>query len=588
MATILIVDDRPTNRDFLVTLLGYGGHRLVEAADGAEALGVAEAERPDLIISDILMPTMDGYEFVRQLRTYPHLAATPVIFSTAHYLDHEARLLAQQCGVSFLLPKPCAPEIVLATVEAALGVKPLPPKPTQDEAFDREHLKLLTDQLARKAEELQGTNQKLAALLELGQHLVSERDPAHLLEIYCRGARDIIGAKWAAVSMLGEAERSAAQLFFSGLDHDTIAAMGAVATDRGVLHTILTERRACRLHSGAVTPSAAGLPAEFPPVVSFLGVPIVFQTQVYGWLGLVDKLGSDAFSEVDEHLAGTLVAQLAVAHENARLFRSLQRQTNTLAQEVAVRRRAEVQVQSLNIALEQRVRERTAELEAANKELEAFSYSVAHDLRAPLRSLDGFAALLLEEYADQLDADGHHYLRRVHTASQHMAQLIDDLLELSRLTRHQMRREAVDLSALAQAIAAELQHQHVQREARFQIAADLTARGDARLLRVAFENLLGNSWKFTGRRQCAIISFGITETAGTTAFFIRDNGAGFNMAYADKLFQPFSRLHRQDEFTGTGIGLAIAQRIIHRHGGQIWAEGIENEGATVYFTLPET
>jgi light-regulated signal transduction histidine kinase (bacteriophytochrome) len=302
---------------------------------------------------------------------------------------------------------------------------------------------------------------------------------------------------------------------------------------------------------------------------------------------LVNKLGHEAFSEADVQLAGTLAAQLAVAHENAHLFRRLHQRTAELVQEVTERARAEAQVVALNTTLEQRVRERTAELEVANKELEAFSYSVAHDLRAPLRALHSFSTLLMEDYADRLDACGHDYLQRVQKASQRMAQLIDDLLELSRVTRHQIRHQPVDLSALAQTIAAELQDNQSSRDVQFDIAPDLIARGDARLLQVALENLFANAWKFTGQRRRALIGFGTVEVDGKRVFCVCDNGAGFEAMYADKLFLPFTRLHRQDEFAGTGIGLAIVQRIIQRHGGTIWADGAENEGATLYFTLPE-
>jgi PAS domain S-box-containing protein len=228
---------------------------------------------------------------------------------------------------------------------------------------------------------------------------------------------------------------------------------------------------------------------------------------------------------------------------------------------------------------------RTAQLEATNKELEAFTYSVSHDLRAPLRSIDGFSLALLEDYADRLDEDGQDYLRRVRAASQRMAQLIEDLLQLSRLTRREMRREMVDLSQLVQTIAAELQQREPERQVGFIIEQGVAADGDAGLLRVALENLLGNAWKFTSKQPRARIEFGVTQRNGEAAYFVCDDGAGFDMAYADRLFSAFQRLHSASEFEGTGIGLATVQRIIHRHGGRIWAEGTVEQGATFYFTL---
>lgn len=225
------------------------------------------------------------------------------------------------------------------------------------------------------------------------------------------------------------------------------------------------------------------------------------------------------------------------------------------------------------------------ELSAVNKELEAFSYSVSHDLRAPLRSIDGFSKVLLEDYVDKLDAQGKDYLQRVRAASQRMAQLIDDLLNLSRVTRSDMRREVVNLSALAQGIAAELRNVEPERHVEFVIVEGLVVNGDSQLLRLALENLLGNAWKFTGKHPSARIEFGVETYDSKCAYFVRDDGAGFDMSYLDKLFTPFQRLHAVTEFSGTGIGLALVQRIIHRHGGRVWAEGQVEKGATFYFTL---
>ena len=226
------------------------------------------------------------------------------------------------------------------------------------------------------------------------------------------------------------------------------------------------------------------------------------------------------------------------------------------------------------------------QLETVNKGLEAFSYSVSHDLRAPLRSLDGFSQALLEDYADKLDATGKDYLQRVRAAAQRMAELIDALLILSQVTRAEMRRERVDLTALARTIATELRQRDSGRQAEFIIPDGLVADGDPRLLRAALENLLSNAWKFTSQQPSARIELGAAPQPGEMpAYFVRDNGAGFDMAYANKLFGAFQRLHSQGEFKGTGIGLATVQRIIHRHGGRTWAEGTPNQGATFYFTL---
>jgi signal transduction histidine kinase/ligand-binding sensor domain-containing protein len=283
-------------------------------------------------------------------------------------------------------------------------------------------------------------------------------------------------------------------------------------------------------------------------------------------------------------LLGLLAAQSRrVFLEQGRLRRT----NRALAAEIEERGRAEEEVRKLNQELEQRVASRTIQLEQANKELEAFSYSVSHDLRAPLRALDGFSRIVLEEYRDGLDDAGRDYLQRIRAASQRMGQLVDDLLLLSRHTRCEMHRTPVDLSALARAAAAELQKTEPERRVEFVIEPDIVADADASLLRVVLENLLGNAWKFTGKQAVAQIEFGHMTSESGIIYFVRDNGVGFNMAYVDKLFGAFQRLHTTAEFPGTGIGLATVQRIVHRHHGRVWAESRPNVGATFYFTLSE-
>ncbi len=251
--------------------------------------------------------------------------------------------------------------------------------------------------------------------------------------------------------------------------------------------------------------------------------------------------------------------------------------------DITERRQAEQHINQLNRVLEQR----TTALEAANKELEAFSYSVSHDLRAPLRSIDGFSKILIEQYPDRLDERGRDYLGRVRAASQRMARLIDDMLNLSRVGRAPLHREPVDLSALATAMLDELCQREPERRVEITILSGMVASGDPALLRMVLDNLLSNAWKFTSGCTVARIEVGEYMQDHERVFYVRDNGAGFDMTYVDRLFTPFQRLHTEQEFPGTGIGLAIVQRIINRHGGRVWAEGETGKGATIYFTLGE-
>ncbi|MBD2570346.1 PAS domain-containing protein [Anabaena lutea] len=260
-----------------------------------------------------------------------------------------------------------------------------------------------------------------------------------------------------------------------------------------------------------------------------------------------------------------------------------------IAANITERKQAEQKIWELNQQLEMRVQQRTAELTAANKELESFSYSVSHDLRSPLRGIDGFSKALLERYQDQLDEKGKHYLTRIRSGTQRMGELIDNLLQLSRVTRSQMRLTQVNLSAIAHEIAQELSESNPERQVNWLISPDLIVSGDYQLLKIILENLLNNAWKFTSVKIQSNIELSCMNchrnNTSLLAYFVRDNGVGFDAAYANKLFQPFQRLHTVEEFPGTGIGLATVQRIVHRHRGDVWAESLVGEGATFYFTL---
>jgi len=329
------------------------------------------------------------------------------------------------------------------------------------------------------------------------------------------------------------------------------------------------------------------------------GVAILLAVLVgFGIALLIGGRLSRAISQMTEAVeavgAGDLDRQVGISRsdELGRLAQTFNRMTASLkaitaskedlAREVAERQRAEAEVRQLNESLSRRA----SELAAANKELEAFSYSVSHDLRAPLRHIDGFSKILLEDYSERLDDEGRRYLQFVREGSQKMERLVDALLSLSRITRAELHRQPVNLSEIAQSVVAGLRKDRPDRLVEFDIASGVEVQGDPVLLRVVLENLLDNAFKFTANRPDARVEFGASQGQGQPVYFVRDNGAGFDMKYADKLFGPFQRLHRDDEFSGTGIGLATVQRIISRHGGRVWAEGEVGQGAAFYFTLP--
>jgi PAS domain S-box-containing protein len=299
-------------------------------------------------------------------------------------------------------------------------------------------------------------------------------------------------------------------------------------------------------------------------VKSLISVPLIIHDKVYGIMTLVLEGTRRKFDEEDLELAMEIARRASVAIENGRLYE---------------------EAQNLNTELENRVSSRTSELEAINKELESFSYSVSHDLRAPLRSIDGFSSLILKKYHDRLDEVGKDFFMRVIHASQQMGNLIDDMLKISRITRVEMNKEMTNLSEMAAAIVSDLQSSQPERVASIHIQPGMIAKVDPSLMQIALQNLLENSWKYSRNQSVTQIEFGILISNNKTVYFIRDNGVGFDMKYVDKLFGAFQRLHSTAEFEGTGIGLATVQRIIRRHAGKIWAEGEVNHGAAFYFTL---
>ena len=565
MSTILVVDDRPTNRQFLITLLRYKGYELLEAADGNEALAVARANHPDLIISDVRMPTMDGYEFVARLRADPALERAAVIFYTATYHTDEVRERAVGFGVEHVLHKPSKPQVILDAVEAILGKEnaPAPHGPRQPIEQARE-LALLG--------ELELTNVRLSALVELSLDLTAEADPQRLTGRVGQAAKNIIDAEYAGVGLLDTQASRIEHFTLLGADAKTTARLGTPSVAAGVLGQMLRERQPRRALSLASDQSGLGLPHHHPLISSLLAVPIGTPNKHYGWLYLANKRGARAFSESDERLALTIAAQVAIVVENAASHRLLQ-------QELAERKRAEI---ALRVAAEK--------LERSNRELQDFAYIASHDLQEPLRKVASFGDLLQRRYGAALGDEGCDYLERMRSAARRMNTLITDLLSLSRVATQTRPFAPVDLAVIAREVVSDLDVRIEQSGARVEIGALPVIQADPLQMRQLLQNLIGNALKFQAPGVAPVVTvsclLGAEPNGATCTLAVADNGIGFDEQYRERIFAPFQRLHSRSEYEGTGMGLAICRRIAERHQGILTASSTVGQGATFLITLP--
>lgn len=556
---ILVAEDDPEARELLVLLLASRDYDVFAAEDGIEALTLLRQERPDLLITDIVMPRMDGYELVRHLREDGATARTPVIFCSASYHEREVRSMAQSLGVITTLPKPYDIHTVHHIVEQALQTSAVP----------------MPLQANTEVDDLQAAQDRLNALVAFSRRLFTTVEPDAIPMSACRAAREILMAQCAelVVSVEGLEPRRCRE---SGLTDVGVQRLTTGSLYQDLQRTLDSGGSAC---FPMVPPDPKPLnhhlePGEF---VSMIGVPIASGSRMYGHLSVVNRIGLSGFTDEDLAVARAIAAQVAVACENAARHKAL-------AIQIEQRAAAEAEVRRLNHDLEQRVAERTRELEIANRELEAFSYSVAHDLRSPLRLIDAHVQMLREEQElVQPNAVGH--LDHIRRGATQMSALIDGLLALSRVSHVEMKQELVPLNFLVDQATHDLEHELHMRSIDWRIGSLPSIRCDPALMRQVFVNLMGNSLKYTRLRRGARIEVGIGSTGTEHHIFVRDNGVGFDMRYAGKLFGVFQRLHHPSEFEGTGIGLATVSRIVERHGGRIWGESELGQGATFRFTV---
>jgi two-component system, NtrC family, sensor kinase len=520
--TVLIIDDSPTFRAELQSTLESSGYTVVTAGTGEDGLRAAVAARPAVIVVDGVLPGIDGATVVRRIRADAALRSTPCILLTGSE-DRSGELDALDAGADAYVRKEDNTHMILARVTAILRSTRSPyPVGATTSLLGPKRILAVDDSLTYLHDVAEQLRQE-------GYDVIPARSGEEALELLLVQPVDCI----------------LLDLVMPGL----------------------SGQETCR---------------RIKESVAWRDIPLIMHTALEEQDAMIAGINAGA----DDYIAKSSEREVLFARVRAQLRRKQFEDENRSIREQLLQKEREgvVAHSAQEIAASRAIF--VAELERKNSELEAFSYSVSHDLRAPLRSIDGFSKLLLDDHAGALNAKGKDYLLLVRASAQRMGELIDDLLLLSRVGRAGLVRDRVDLSGIARVAAEELQRKDPDRQVTICIEEPLSAQADDGLMRVLLENLLGNAWKFTANVPAARIEVRTEQKESGTVFFVRDNGAGFDMSYAEKLFNPFQRLHTEAEFPGTGIGLATVHRIVDRHGGRVWADSAVGQGATFYFTIP--
>ncbi len=525
MAKILVVDDTDVNRLILVRLLARNRHQTEEATDGADAMRKAAAAPPDLIITDMLMPTMDGFEFMRKLRASDFGKEIPVIIYTTLQLARSASQLIRDFGVKELLTKPSKPELIIKAVNSALGVQ------------------------FQEVDPLETVTKRLASILDFTSYLNTESDLQELLEKFCDRLRKVIGAECAFAGIVDETRRRLLRFTASGID-ESLAHDELLPKIRPLLTQTIEENRAIRV---------SGDSNNNLPFNSLLAVPFFTTAESYGWLCLIDRLGITQFGEEEEKICQSLASQFAVAIEN--LIGHARWQQDK----------------------EKADREFTTQIDKSNRERDALSQFIVLDLPGPLRAISQSAGQLLTAHAAALPAEALELAKTINSSAQHLERLIAGLRLLAKIGRKEMELTQIDLNDLAQQIIEVFQQGELSSTLEFRLQPLPLIMGDASIVREIFSQLINNAVKFSHHRRPAVIEIGYQHKE--KVFFVKDNGLGFEAQYVEKIFDLFYRVERGPENPGGGIGLAIARRGVERHGGRIWAESQSGQNATFYFTL---
>jgi len=520
--TVLIIDDSVTFRETLRTALESDGYETLVAGTGEAGLRIAADQRPGAILVDGELPGIDGPTVIRHVRIDTALRNIPCVLLTASD-DRNAELRALDAGADAFVRKDQDVEVILARLAAVL-----------------------------RSATLSVRNDSTSSLLGPKKVLAVDDSPTYLHEL-----ADTLRIEGYDVVLARSGEEALEMLAVQPVD--------CILLD--LIMPGIGGKETCRRIKSA-------------PVVR--DIPLIMLTALEDRAAMIEGLAAGA----DDYISKSNEMEVLKARVRAQIRRKQFEDENRRIREELLHKELEATETRAARELAETRAQLVSELEKKNRELEAFSYSVSHDLRAPLRTIDGFSKILLEDYGDELEGQAKEYLNNVCASAKRMNELIDGMLDLSRVGRAELNRGAVDLSELARAVVAELGKNDPGRNVHCEIENGMIVEADSRLMRIALDNLIGNAWKFTAKTASARIEFRTERHGGDLVYVVRDNGSGFDMKYAGKLFTPFQRLHSDAEFSGTGIGLATVHRVVDRHGGRIWAEGKENTGATMYFTLP--
>jgi PAS domain S-box-containing protein len=554
---ILIVDDKKENLYFLETLLNGIGYETISANNGAEAINLAKKSDIQLIISDILMPVMDGFTFCRNCKKDENLKNIPFVFYTATYTEPKDKEFALSLGAVKYILKPQEPDVFIEIIEEVLNdvnsdkIKNIPNEGVSEDVVLREYNSVLVNKLEDKMRQAEQKEIELKEYVVKLEKTIEEREKAE--------------------KELGRSELKYKKLYDSMMDGFVITTIEGKILEFNNAFTSMLMYHDDELKSKNIN--------DLTPEKWHDEEKRIFENQVFG-SGYSETYEKEMIKKDGSIFPVELRTYLIVNEKNEK------EGMWAIIKDITERKKIELMTQKLNEELEQRVKERTSQLKILNQELEAFSYSVSHDLRTPLRIISGYSKILFEEYANELSDDAKTLLEGITKNTNNMSCLIDDLLEFSKLNRKEVALTEINFEKIFKEVFYEIPNSAIKDKVKINISKLPVVKGDKALLKQVAANFISNAVKFSSKVENPEINVSANIENGMAVFCIKDNGVGFDMNYSGKLFGVFQRLHKQNEYEGTGVGLAIVKRIINRHGGKVWAESELNNGSSFYFSLP--